>query len=427
MVPILRVREDGKKIEARLARGFENAESIREIISAIVRDVRENGDEAVLRYTEKFDKVRFENGFKLDADNIGSTAAKLDKKNHAVIQRAARRIEAFHKKQTRDGWLDAHEDGSLTGQTVRPLETVGAYIPGGRAAYPSTVLMTAIPARIAGVGRIIIATPPDENGGVSPAVAAAAQIAGAGEIYMMGGGQAIAAMAYGTESVPRVDKIVGPGNAYVAAAKKLVYGDVGIDSVAGPSEITIICDGGADPSYAAADMLSQAEHDEMTRAVCITTDQDFAVKVAAELEKQLACLPRREIAAASLRNNGFIAVASDIREAVELANGIAPEHLELCVREPLACLHMVRNAGAVFLGDHTPESLGDYLAGPNHVLPTGGSARFFSPLSVDDFIKKTSVLYFPRRAMDGLADDVMAFAEMEGLSAHGRSASMRKY
>ncbi len=398
---------------------------VRDTVAAIVADVRASGDAAVLEYTARFD------GVTLSADAMLVTQAEIDAAYDsmpadvlAAMERAAQNIAAFHRRQVQQSWLDMAE-GKALGQKVTPLGRAAVYVPGGRAAYPSSVLMNAIPAKVAGVGEIIMATPPMADGSVYANTLAAAKIAGVDRIYKMGGAQAIAALAFGTAMVPRADKIVGPGNIYVAAAKREVFGFCGIDSIAGPSEVCVVADASADPRFVAADLLAQAEHDPMASATLITDDAALAAAVAAELERQLAALARRDIAGQSLRDYGAILLAPSIADALELANELAPEHLELLVREPMAALGVVRNAGAIFLGPWCPEPLGDYMAGPNHVLPTSGTARFFSPLSVDDFVKKTSVLYYTQDALRAVCDDIVAFAASEGLTAHAASVAIR--
>lgn len=408
-----------------LKRSVADAEKLAEVektVDAIIADVRKRGDEALIDYTEKFDKVKL-NHLKVTEREIEeayrNVGGFLD-----ILKEAAENIRAFHANQKRSGF-EITKEGVVLGQKVMPLKRVGVYVPGGTASYPSTVLMNAIPAKIAGVEEIILVTPPDRNGRVPDAILAAAKIAGVNAVFKVGGAQAVAALAYGTESIPMVDKIVGPGNIYVATAKKKVFGQVAIDMIAGPSEILCIADSTADPRCVAADMLSQAEHDRLAAAVLICTDRDFAMQVSAELEKQISELPRADIARASIDHNGKIIVANSIDEAVEIANEIAPEHLELCVDNPFDYLDKIKNAGSIFLGKYTPEALGDYFAGPNHTLPTSGTARFSSPLSVDDFIKKSSYISYSKEALGRVKDKVTAFAEKEGLKAHARSVNAR--
>jgi len=394
-------------------------------VGRIVEEVDRRGDEALFEYTARWDghAVTAET-VEASAEERKAAAAKIPPEDREVLRLAGERIERFHKHQRREGWMVSDEEGVELGQRILPLERVGIYAPGGLASYPSTVLMTAIPARIAGVREIILVTP-SRDGRLQPMIAAAAEIGGVNRIFKIGGAQAIAALAFGTESVPRVDKIVGPGNAYVAAAKKMVFGRVAIDMIAGPSEILIIADGTGDAAFAAADLLAQAEHDEMAGAVLLTPDESFAKTVAEEIENLLADLPRREIAARALEAFGGLVVTRNLAEAVALANRFAPEHLELMVQNPRELLPELRNAGAIFLGSHTPEALGDYVAGPSHVLPTGGTARFSSPLGVDDFVKRTSVLSFSQKGLERNAKTAVRLAEMECLEGHGRSVRLR--
>ena len=405
------------------ARGIP-ASDVEKSVASIIEDVRARGDEALFDYTERFDKVRL-SSLAVSEEETAEALEKVPEKFLSVLKKAAANIEAFHKNQIRSSFILNDKNGVVTGQKVLPLEAVALYVPGGTAAYPSSVLMNGIPARLAGCPKIVMTTPPGKDGKVNPYILAAAYIAGVQTIYKVGGAQAIAALAYGTESIPRVDKIVGPGNAYVAEAKKQVFGKVAIDMIAGPSEILIVADGKSNAKHLAADLLSQAEHDRMASAVLVTDSSALAQAVSEEIEKQLQTLPRYEIARASIDNNGKIIVAEDLDLAIDIANGIAPEHLELCVDDPFDYLDRVKNAGSVFMGRNCPEALGDYMAGPNHTLPTSGTARFSSPLSVDDFVKKMQYTYFTRDALAELAEDVAYFAESEGLSAHARSALVR--
>lgn len=401
-------------------------EQILKKVSDIIEKVREKGNEAVLDYTLRFDGVRMDAGMiRVDDREIRNACAVVEPDLLRAIKKAAYNIREFHKRQRQESWFYTGEKGEILGQRLSAIQRVGLYVPGGTAPLVSSVLMNAIPAKVAGVDRIIMATPPQGDGSVNPAILAAANEAGVDEVYRMGGAQAIAALAYGTETIPWVHKIVGPGNIYVAMAKKMVYGTVDIDMIAGPSEIAIIADESATPSYIAADMLSQAEHDEMAAAVLLTGSKGVAEEVKAEIDIQLECLDRKEIAKASLREYGSIIVTSCINEAVDIANAIAPEHLELCVKEPFKLLGAVRNAGAVFLGNSSPEPVGDYMAGPNHVLPTGGTACFFSPLGVYDFIKRTGVVYYTPEALSSVTKDIIRLAEAEGLSAHANSIRIR--
>jgi histidinol dehydrogenase len=394
-------------------------------VGRIVEEVGRRGDEALFEYTARWDGHPVTAAtVEASADERTAAVAQVLQEDREVLRLAAGRIERFHEHQRREGWSVADEEGVELGQRILPLERVGIYAPGGLACYPSTVLMTAIPARIAGVGEIILVTP-SRDGRLHPLIAAAAELCGVKRIFKIGGAQAIAALAFGTESIPAVDKIVGPGNAYVAAAKKMVFGRVAIDMIAGPSEILIIADGTGDAACAAADLLAQAEHDETASAVLMTPDEDYARAVAGEVDRQLAELPRRAIASRSLDAFGAAVVTRNLAEAVALVNRFAPEHLELLVQNPRELLAGIRNAGAIFLGMHTPEALGDYMAGPNHVLPTGGTARFSSPLGVYDFVKRTSILSFSREALRRYGTDTIHFAEMEGLDGHGNSVRRR--
>ncbi len=398
--------------------------SVQDIVADIIANVRKEGDAALREYCEKFDKVTL-SSFEVTQDEIDAALTKVEPQFLQVLKTAATNIRAYHQNQARDGFTLTEREGVILGQKVIPIEKVGLYVPGGTAAYPSTVLMDSIPAKIAGCREIVMVTPPQRDGSVNPAILAAAHVAGVTRIFKIGGAQAVAALAYGTESVPKVDKIVGPGNAFVAEAKKQVFGTVSIDMIAGPSEILVVADSTANPRYVAADLLSQAEHDKMATAVLVTDDAALAQRVAEQIEEQLLTLPRAEIARTSIDNNGKIIVTDDLGTAIDVANELAPEHLELCVADPMAMLEQVRHAGSVFLGHNCPEALGDYLAGPNHTLPTSGTARFSSPLSVDDFIKKTQFCYFTRDALRTVADDVARFATKEGLDAHARSATIR--
>ena len=398
--------------------------NVTDAVRGIIEMVKNGGDDALLDCTERFDGCRPES-IRVTEDEMAEADDLVDDDMKRIMMRAADEIRAYHSRQVRTGYMTADENGVILGQRVLPLGRVGIYVPGGRAAYPSTVLMDTIPAKLAGVGGIAMTTPPGRDGKIAPVILVAAKIAGVDEIYKVGGAQAIAALAYGTETIKRVDKIVGPGNAFVAEAKRQVYGRVGIDMVAGPSEILVVADGGADAMHIAADLLSQAEHDKNASAVLLTDSLSLANAVAEEVERQLALLPREEIARASWENNGKIIVADTIEDAIAISNELAPEHLELAVRDPFGQLPLVKNAGSVFLGNDCPEALGDYMAGPNHTLPTGGSARFSSALSVDDFVKKMQYTYYTRQALADKAADIVKFAESEGLSGHARSVSSR--
>ena len=393
-------------------------------VSEIIRNVRERGDAALFEYCEKFDGAQLAS-LAVTENEIKEALDSADPEFLDVLRRAAENITAFHSRQVRNSFILNEKCGVVVGQKIIPVDRAGLYVPGGTAAYPSTVLMDAIPARIAGCREVVIVTPPGRDGKVNPAILAAAAVAGVDRIFKVGGAQAIAAMAYGTESIPRVDKIVGPGNAFVAEAKRQVYGTVSIDMIAGPSEILIVADSGSNPRHLAADMLSQAEHDRMASAVLVTDSAALAAQVADEIERQIPLLERADIARASIDANGKIIVADSIRDAIDISNEIAPEHLELCVDSPFDYLDLVRHAGSVFLGRNCPEALGDYFAGPNHTLPTGGTARFSSPLSVDDFVKKMQYTYYSRDALEDVASDVALFARKEGLTAHARSALVR--
>ena len=395
------------------------------IVADILYDVRKNGDKAVLSYCAKFDKAELDT-LEVSKQEIAEAIDAVEPEFLEILKEAAANIRAFHSRQVRNSFVMADKPGIVLGQKVTPIEKVGVYVPGGTAAYPSTVLMDTIPAKIAGCPQIVMVTPPGRDGKVSPAILAAASIAGVDRIFKVGGAQAIAALAYGTESIPKVDKIVGPGNAFVAEAKKQVFGMVSIDMIAGPSEILVIADGKSNPVHVAADLLSQAEHDKLASAVLVTDSEALAKAVSEELERQLPKLPREEIARASIENNGKIIVADSLMAGIEIANEIAPEHLELMVGDPFAYLDAVKNAGSIFMGRSCPEALGDYFAGPNHTLPTSGTARFSSPLSVDDFVKKSQFSYYTAGALASVADKIAAFAEKEGLRAHGRSVMIRK-
>ncbi len=395
-------------------------------VAAILADVKENGDEAVFDYTKRFD------GADINADNIVVTKEEIDEAYSLVdeqlvevIRKALVNIRDYHAKQKQYSWFDSTPNGTILGQKVTPLNRVGVYVPGGKAAYPSSVLMNIIPAKVAGVSQIIMTTPPGKDGKINPGTLVAANEAGVDVIYKVGGAQAIAAMAYGTGCIKKVDKIVGPGNIYVALAKKAVYGHVSIDSIAGPSEILVIADETANPRYVAADLLSQAEHDEMASAILITTSEELADKVSSEIEGFVAELSRSEIISKSLENYGYILIARDIEEAVETANEIASEHLEIVTKDPFTVMTKIRNAGAIFLGEYSSEPLGDYFAGPNHVLPTNGTAKFFSPLGVDDFIKKSSIISYSREALEPIHEDIIKFANAERLTAHANSIKVR--
>lgn len=403
---------------------YKNNSDVADIVADIIKDVRENGDRALITYAEKFDGARL-TSLEVTSEEFDEAMALVEPEFIDILTEARDNIFAFHSRQRRDNFMVNDKQGVVLGQKYLPLARVGLYVPGGTAAYPSSVLMNCVPAKIAGVPEIVMTTPPDKNGKVNPAILAAAKIAGVDKVYKSGGAQAVAALCYGTETIARVDKIVGPGNVFVAEAKRQVYGMVDIDMIAGPSEVLIVADGGCRAKNVAADLLSQAEHDKNASAILITTDKALAAEVSEEIERQLDGLLRRDIARVSIDNNGMILIADSIEEAVTLSNEIAPEHLELCVESPFDYLSSVKNAGSVFLGRNTPESLGDYFAGPNHTLPTSGTARFSSPLSVDDFIKKTQFIYYTPEALGKVSDKVAAFARKEGLTAHARAAEIR--
>mgnify|MGYP004629477083 CR=1 FL=1 len=394
------------------------------VVLKIISDVKENGDDALFRYAKEFDKASL-SSLQVSQEEIDDAIKNTDAEFIRILKRAAKNIRNFHEKQVRNGFMINNENGIVTGQKITAMSCVGLYVPGGTAAYPSTVLMDAIPAKIAGCKNIVMVTPPGRDGKINPVILAAASVAGIDKIYKVGGAQAIAALAYGTKTIPKADKIVGPGNAYVAEAKKQVFGLVSIDMIAGPSEILIIADASCNPRFVAADMLSQAEHDKNASAVLITTDSALASAVAREIEIQSEQLERCEIARASIDNNSKIIIADTIDTAIDISNEIAPEHLELCIDNPFDYLDRIENAGSVFMGKNCPEALGDYLAGTNHTLPTGGSAKFSSPLSVDDFVKKTQYTYYTREALKNAADDICFFAKKEGLGAHAKSAVIR--
>lgn len=397
---------------------------VSEIVTDIIENVKVNGDKALFEYCKKFDKADL-TVLEVTKEEIDEAFGMVEERFIKIIETAAENIREFHQNQVRTSFVLNKKNGIVTGQKITPIEKVGLYVPGGTAAYPSTVLMDSIPAKIAGCSEICIVTPPNSEGKVNPVILAAAKIAGVDRIFKVGGAQAVAALAYGTETVPKVDKIVGPGNAFVAEAKRQVFGLVSIDMIAGPSEILVVADGKSNPDFVAADLLSQAEHDKNASAVLVTDSYELAEKVSASLEKQIPLLLRSEIARASIDNNGKIIVAENLKDAIEAANEIAPEHLELCVDNPFDYLDSVKNAGSIFMGRYCPEALGDYYAGPNHTLPTSGTARFSSPLSVDDFVKKSQFTYYTADALREVADDVAFFAEKEGLTAHAKSAVIR--
>ena len=413
-------------LEEMLKRDPNNYESYTETVQSIVDQVKAKGDEALFAFTKEFDKAEVSaETVRVGEEEIEEAYRQVKPELLEVMKRSLENIRSYHEKQKRNSWFDARPDGTILGQKVTPLASAGVYVPGGKAAYPSSVLMNIIPAQVAGVERIVMVTPPGKDGRVNPVTLTAAHLAGATEVYRVGGAQVVAALAFGTQSIPRVDKIVGPGNIFVALAKKAVYGHVSIDSIAGPSEILVIADGGANPRYVAADLLSQAEHDELASAILVTDSRELAQAVSAEVDGFLKVLSRREIIEKSLENYGYILVVDSMEQAVEAANAIAPEHLEIVTTNPFALMTKIRNAGAIFLGEYSSEPLGDYYAGPNHILPTNGTARFFSPLSVDDFVKKSSIIYYSREALAAAHGDIEAFAEAEGLTAHANSIKVR--
>ena len=409
-----------------LKRDPNNYSAYEDTVQTIVDDVRARGDEALFEYTKKFD------GAELSADNIRVTQAEIqealsqvDPSLLAVMKKSMKNIREYHEKQKQYSWFDSKPNGTILGQKVTALSSVGVYVPGGKAAYPSSVLMNIIPAEVAGVEKIVMVTPPGKDGKINPVTLIAAHLAGATEVYKVGGAQAIAALAFGTKSIPRVNKIVGPGNIFVALAKKAVYGHVSIDSIAGPSEILVLADETANPRFVAADLLSQAEHDELASAILVTTSMELAEKVSAEAEAFVQNLSRKAILEKSLENYGYILVADSMEDAIETANAIASEHLEIVTKNPFEVMTKIQNAGAIFMGEYSSEPLGDYFAGPNHVLPTNGTAKFFSPLGVDDFIKKSSIIYYSREALEAVHTDIESFAEAEHLTAHANSVRVR--
>lgn len=421
---MIRILKFGEVSSDEIFARVENTANVEQIVADIIADVRSNGDKALFAYCEKLDNAKLDN-LLVTQEEIDEAIKSVEPRFLDILRRAAENIRDFHRRQVRNSFIINDKNGIVIGQKIIPVDRAGLYVPGGTAAYPSTVLMDSIPAKIAGCREVVMVTPPSADGKIDPVILAAASIAGIDRIYKLGGAQAIAALAYGTESVPRVDKIVGPGNAFVAEAKKQVFGTVSIDMIAGPSEILIVADGATNPRHAAADLLSQAEHDKLASAVLVTDSMELALAVQAELEQQIPMLLRSEIARTSIDNNGKIIVVDSLDQAIETANEIAPEHLELLVDNPFDYLDHIRHAGSVFMGRNCPEALGDYFAGPNHTLPTSGTARFSSPLSVDDFIKKTQYTYYTAEALANVAEDVAFFAAQEGLTAHAKSAVIR--
>ncbi len=425
---ILELNEANKKsiMENLLKRSPNAYDTYEEKVAEILSKVKEEGDKAVFTFTREFDKADINKDNILVTDEeIEEAYKQVDSAFLSVIRKSAVNIEKYHKKQEQNSWFDASEEGVILGQKITAINSVGVYVPGGKAAYPSSVLMNVIPARVAGVPNIIMTTPPDKEGKINPGTLVAAKEAGINKIYKVGGAQAIGALAYGTDSISKVDKIVGPGNIYVALAKKAVFGHVSIDSIAGPSEILVLADESANPRYIAADLLSQAEHDELASSILVTTSRDLAEKVSVEIDDFLNKLPRREIMEKSLEQYGYLLVAKDMDEAIELTNEIATEHLEIMTKDPFMVMTKIKNAGAIFIGEYSSEPLGDYMAGPNHVLPTNGTAKFFSPLSVDDFIKKSSIISYSKEALEPIHKDIITFANSEGLYAHANSIAVR--
>ncbi len=428
MIDIVKLDENNKSyyVENLKNRAEAVQRDVLDAVEEILEDVRKNGDSAVIKYTNKFDSKNIsEQNVKVSVDEIKKAYENVDKKFIDAIKTAKENIWFYHEKQKQNSWMTTKEDGIILGQQIRALDMVGIYVPGGTAAYPSSVLMNTIPAKVAGVKKIIMVTPPSEDGSINPNILVAADIAGVDEIYKVGGAQGVAALAYGTKSIPKVDKIVGPGNIFVAMAKRSVYGFVDIDMIAGPSEILVIADETGDAKYIAADLMSQAEHDILASSILVTTSQELADKVKEELERQVQYLERKEIILSSLKNYGGIIIVENMKEAIDMANIIAPEHLEVMVQEPFLLLGELKNAGSIFLGKYAPEPLGDYIAGPNHVLPTSGSAKFFSPLSVDDYIKKSSYIYYSKEGLAKVKDKAVTIAETEGLTAHANSIKVR--
>ena len=425
---IIRLDEESRNniLSELLKRDPNNYSAYENTVKEIVDNVRENRDKAVFAYTKQFDRaVLTPETVRVTEEEIQEALSQVDSALLAVMKRAMKNIRSYHEKQRQYSWFDSKPDGTVLGQKVTALSSVGVYVPGGKAEYPSSVLMNIITAEVAGVPRIVMVTPPDKSGNVNPATLIAAHLAGATEIYKVGGAQAVAALAFGTESIPKVNKIVGPGNIFVALAKKAVYGHVSIDSIAGPSEILVLADETSNPRYVAADLLSQAEHDELASAILVTTSMDLAEKVSEEIDSFVAKLSRKEILEKSLENYGYILVADSLEDAIDTANAIASEHLEIVTKNPFEVMTKIQNAGAIFLGEYSSEPLGDYFAGPNHVLPTNGTAKFFSPLGVDDFIKKSSIIYYSREALELVHQDIEDFAEAEYLTAHANSVRVR--
>ncbi len=428
MMRIVQLTKESKKnlLEDLLKRSPNQYEQYADAVAEILENVKKQGDQAVFSYTERFDKATLsKETIKVTKAEIDEAYTKVDSALLEVIRKAIANIRSFHEKQKTNSWFDTTESGTILGQKITPIASVGVYVPGGKAAYPSSVLMNVVPAKVAGVTRIAMTTPPDKEGNINAGTLVAANEAGVTEIYKTGGAQAIAALAYGTESIAKVDKIVGPGNIYVALAKKAVYGHVSIDSIAGPSEILVLADESANPRYVAADLLSQAEHDELASAILVTTSEELARKVSVEVDQFVAQLSRKDIIQKSLDNYGYLLVAQNMSDAIEAVNEIASEHLEIMTRDPFMTMTKIRNAGAIFIGEYSSEPLGDYMAGPNHILPTNGTAKFFSPLNVDDFVKKSSIISYSREALEPIYKDIAVFANSEGLTAHANSVTVR--
>lgn len=428
MIKIIDVRNGGDKelYENLVKRSQVDLSDVQKRVEEIIKNIRENGDRAVFEYTRMFDRVELNSdNIKVSKEEIEEAYKKVDIKLIEVIRKAKQNVESFHRKQVENSWFSPEKDGVILGQMYRALELVGVYVPGGTAPLPSSVLMNIIPAKVAGVEKVIMATPPDKEGSVNPVILVAANEAGADEIYKMGGAQAIAALAFGTGTIPKVDKITGPGNIYVNTAKRMVFGYCDIDMFAGPSEVMVVADNSANPEFVAADLLSQAEHDILSASILVTTSEKLASEVQSEIERQTGYLARKDIIQKAIDGYGAVVIVESMEDAVKIVNKIAPEHLELCVEEPFSLLGSIKNAGAIFLGNYSSEPLGDYFAGPNHVLPTSGTARFFSPLNVGDFVKKSSVISYTRQALQGVKDDVILFAEAEGLTAHANAIKIR--
>ena len=425
---IIDINESTKKniMNDLLKRSPTQYEAYADTVAEIIKEVRNNGDKALNSYTKRFDNADInENNIRVTEEEIERAYLEVSPEFIDVIKKSKEKIEKYHKRQRQNSWFDADEAGIIIGQKVTPIERIGIYVPGGKAYLSSTVLMCVIPAKVAGVKRIVMVTPPDKDGNIYPGTLVAAKEAGVAEIYKVGGAQAIAALAFGTESIPKVHKILGPGNIYVALAKKAVYGHVGIDSIAGPSEILVLADETANPRYVAADLLSQAEHDELASSILVTTSKELALRVSDEVDRLIRVLSRKEIINKSLDNYGYLLIAKDLDEAIEIANEIASEHMEIMTKDPFMVMTRIKNAGAIFIGEYSSEPLGDYMAGPNHTLPTNGTAKFFSPLSVDDFIKKSSIISYTRGALESIHKDIETFAKSEGLTAHANSIAVR--